>query len=236
MANAEIFKTSFKGYNNVEVIAYIDGLNRQAAQLQNELDILNARMMQLEDEQKENIAEAERLAADEDALRAAITAELTPVIEASLRSRIETELRPLIEAEMRSKFEAELAPKYEEAARAELNHRMQSQAGELRELRRRAQLYDDNREVLAELMIKAKNDAAAIIHDAENHAKELREDAENRYRLLISDYELLKSNLLIAKAEAADKLGVALKNLDDFEKKFSCADQDVALSRAHLNE
>lgn len=236
MANTEIFKTVFKGYNKEEVIAYIENLNRQTAMLQNDLDELNARMMQMEDEQQENIAENQRQVADEEALRASITEELTPVLTETIRARLEAELRPLLEADVRRKLEAEMAPKYEEAARSELNHRMQSQAGELRELRRRAQLYDDNREVLAELMIKAKNDAAAIIKDAEAHAKALREDAENRYRLLISDYELLKSNLLIAKAEASDKLGTALKSLDDFEKKFSCTDQDVALSKAHLVE
>ncbi len=236
MANTEIFKTVFKGYNKEEVVAYIENLNRQTAMLQNDLDELNARLMQMEDEQQENQAENERLVADEEALRASIVEELTPILKETLRAQLEEELRPQLEAEIRRKFDAELAPKYEEAARAELNHRMQSQADELRELRRRAQLYDDNREVLAELMIKAKNDAAAIIRDAENHAKELREDAENRYRLLISDYELLKSNLLIAKAEAAEKLGAALKSLDDFEKKFSCADQDVANSKAHLDE
>ncbi len=236
MANTEIFKTVFKGYNKEEVITYIDSLNRQATMLQKELDELNARMLQMEDEKQENIAECKRQEADEEALRSAIVEELTPSLRDELRQQLVDELRPQIESEMRRKIESEMAPKYEEAARTELNHRMQSQAGELRELRRRAQLYDDNREVLAELMIKAKNDAAAIIKDAEAHAKELRDDAENRYRLLISDYELLKSNLLIAKTEAAEKLNAAVKNLDDFEKKFACMDQDVALSKAHLAE
>lgn len=236
MANMEIFKTSFKGYNKEEVIAYIENLNRQSEMLQRDLDELNARMLQMEDEQQENLAESRQQAADEEKLRAAIVEELTPSLKEELRCQLEEELRPQIEGEMRRKIEAEMAPKFEEAARTELNQRIQSQAGELRELRRRAQLYDDNREVLAELMIKAKNDAAAIIKDAEARAKELRDDAENRYRLLISDYEILKSNLLIAKAEAAEKLNIAVKNLDDFEKKFACMDQDVALSKAHLAE
>lgn len=236
MANMEIFKTSFKGYNKEEVIAYIENLNRQAEMLQRDLDELNARMMQMEEEHQEYAVEKERQVTDEATLRAAIAEELTPGLTQELRIQIEAELRPLIEEEMRRKLEAEMAPKYEEAARTELTQRIQSQAGELRELRRRAQLYDDNREVLAELMIKAKNDAAAIIKDAEQHAKELREDAENRYRLLISDYEILKSNLLISKAEAANKLSAALKSLDDFEKKFSNMDQDISLSKSHLDE
>lgn len=236
MANAEIFKTVFKGYNKEEVVAYIENLNRQTAMLQKELDELNARMMQMEDEHQDEVVAKEQQVADEAALRIAIAEEIAPVLSEEIRSELEAELRPQIESEMRRKIEAEMAPKYEEAARSELNHRIQSQAGELRELRRRAQLYDDNREVLAELMIKAKNDAAAIIKDAEAHAKELRDDAENRYRLLISDYELLKSNLLITKSEAAEKLHAAIKSLDDFEKKFSSMDQDVALSRSHLND
>ena len=236
MANMEIFKTSFKGYNKEEVIAYIENLNRQNRMLQKDLDEMNARMMQMEDEHQEYTAEKERQVTDEATLRATVAEELTPVLTQELRVQVEAELRPAMEAELRRKLEAEMAPKFEEAARTELTQRFQSQAGELRELRRRAQLYDDNREVLAELMIKAKNDAAGIIQDAEQHAKELRDDAENRYRLLISDYEILKSNLLIAKAEAANKLSTALKSLEDFEKKFSCMDQDVALSKSHLEE
>lgn len=236
MANTEIFKTVFKGYNKEEVIDYIDNLNRQMAMLQKALDDANARLMQAEDEQQEERAAKEQQAADEAALRLAIAEEMAPAMQEELRVKMEAELRPLLEKEIRRRLEEEMAAKYQEAARSEINQRIQNQASELRELRRRAQLYDDNREVLAELMIKAKNDAAAIIKDAEEHAKALREDAEQRYKLLISDYELLKSNLLTAKGEAVEKLNYAMKGLEDFEKRFSCMDQDIALSKAHLEE
>lgn len=236
MANAEIFKTVFKGYSKEEVVSYINDLNRRAEMLQKDLDEANIRLAQMEDEKNEETADREQQIADEEALRKAIAEELTPVLEESIRKRVETELRPRIEKEVRRQVEEEMVPKYEEAARSELNQRFQSQAGELRELRRRAQLYDDNREVLAELMIKAKNDAAGIIKDAEEQAKALRDDAEQRYRLLISDYQLLKSNLMTAKGDAAEKLNNALKSLDDFEKRFSCMDQDVMLSKSHLKD
>ena len=206
MANSEIFKTVFKGYNKEEVVAYIENLNRQTEFLQRELESVNARMMQLEEEQKEVGEEKAQQEVDEAALKEAVAAELVPALTEKIRNQLVAELRPAIEQEMRKKVEGEMAAKYEEAARSEINSRIQTQAGELRELRRRAQLYDDNREVLADLMIKAKNDAAAIIREAEDHAKELRDDAENRFRLLISDYELLKSNLLTAKGETVAKL------------------------------
>ncbi|MBR2012824.1 MAG: DivIVA domain-containing protein, partial [Clostridia bacterium] len=64
MANSEIFKTSFKGYNKEEVIAYIDSLNRQATMLQKELDEVHARLEQMEDEQREDREEQQRVAAD----------------------------------------------------------------------------------------------------------------------------------------------------------------------------
>ncbi len=236
MANSEIFKTVFKGYNKDEVVAYIDNLNRQTAFLQRELEAANARMVQLESEQSEDAAEKTKMEIDENQLRESITAELVPALSEQIRARLAEELRPVIEQEMRKKIESEMASKYEEAARSEINSRIQTQAGELRELRRRAQLYDDNREVLAELMIKAKNDAADIIRDAEAHAKELREDAESRFRLLISDYELLKANLLTAKGEAVSKLSAAIESLDAFEKRFSCMDHDVKNSKAHIFE
>lgn len=236
MANTEIFKTAFKGYNKEEVIAYIENLNRQTVMLQKDLDEVNARLLQMEDERQEENAVLERKATDEAVLRQEISDEIKPALAAEMRTQLEAELRPQIEKEIRRRMEEEMAPKYEEAARSEINQRMQSQANELRELRRRAQLYDDNREVLAELMIKAKNDAADIIHDAEKHAKALRDDAEQRYNLLISDYKVLKSNLLTAKGEAVERLNCALKNLEDFEKRFSCMDQDVIHSCSHLKD
>ncbi len=236
MASSEIFKTVFKGYNKEEVVAYIENLNRQTAFLQRELEAANTRMLQLEEEQKESAEEKVQSEVDENELRESVTAELMPTLTAQIREQVAQELRPAIEQEMRKKVESEMAAKYEQVARSEINNRVQNQVDELRELRRRAQLYDDNREVLAELMIKAKNDAADIIRDAEVHAKELRDDAANRYRLLISDYELLKTNLLASKGEFVTNLNAALEILDEFEKRFSCMDQDVANSKAHLND
>lgn len=236
MANSEIFKTTFKGYNKEEVIAYIDNLNRQSTMLQKELDEVHARLEQMEDEQREDREEQQRMEIDAEELRAAVAEDMKEELSEQLRVQIAEELRPAIEKEMRQKVEQEMASKYEAVARSEINQRIQSQSDEIQELRRRAQLYDDNREVLADLMIKAKNDAEAIIKDAEDRAKALRDDAEQRYRLLISDYKALKSNLLAERREAVDKLNVALKALDDFEKRFSCIDQDIANSMAHLAE
>ncbi len=232
MANAEIFKTSFKGYNKEEVIAYIDNLNHRMEALQNELNDANARLLQADEERNDIAAEKERNQAEMEALRQEITDELMP----ALRASVAEEIRPEIEQEQRKKLEVELASKFEEAARAEINNRIQAQSGELQELRRRAQLYDDNREVLAELMIKAKNDAAGIIEDAEAHAKALRADAEQRYQRIMSDYEILKKNLICAKMEAADRLAIASRCLEDFEKKVSGMESDIQNSAAHLQD
>ena len=224
MANAEIFKTVFKGYNKEEVIAYIENLNRQLAQLQKELNEAKSSLEILEQEREENAEEQGRVVADETALREEILQEVTPSLREEIRAETEKELRPALEQELRRTIESELVAKYEDAVRAELNNRLQGQAEEIQDLRRRAQLYDDNREVLAELMIKAKNDAAGIIQDAEVQARELREEAEQKFRLLISDYELLKTNLLTAKEEVAVKMNNALKILDEFDGNFACMD------------
>ena len=236
MANTEIFKTVFKGYSKEEVVSYIDNLNRQMSAIQNALDIANARVVQLEEEQRESVVDEESACVDEAEIREKIKDELIAAVRAQLYAEIEGEIRPQIEKEARRKVEEEMALKYEEIARAEINHRVQAQSAEVQELRRKAQLYDDNREVFAELMIKAKNDATGIIKDAEAHAKKLREDADHRYGLLMSDYEVLKSNLFMAKDEAADKLNFAMRSLEDFEKKFQCMDRDIALSKDHLEE
>ena len=236
MANSEIFKTAFKGYNKDEVIAYIDSLNRQSTMLQKELDEVHARLEQMEDEQREDLEAQQQAAANVEEIRASVAEEVKAELSEQIRAQVTEELRPIIEKEMRQKVEQEMAPKYEAVARSEINQRLQSQSDEIQELRKRAQLYDDNREILAELIIKAKSDAEAIIKDAEDRAKALRDDAEQRYRLLISDYKALKSNVLAERREAADKLNIAQKALDDFEKRFSCIDQDIANSMAHLAE
>ncbi len=236
MANVEIFKTSFKGYNKDEVVAYIENLNTQLSMLQKELNEAKATLEIYEQEREENTQDQGRAVADEAALREALVDELTPALTREIRAGLEAELRPVMEQELRRTIEGELTSKYEEVIRHELNARLQNQAQEMEDLRRRAQLYDDNREVLAELMIKAKNDAAGIIQDAEENARQLREEAEQRFRLLIADYELLKSNLLSAKDEVVLKMRGAIKILDEFDGSFACMDQDVAHSVSHLED
>ncbi len=236
MSNSEIFKTSFKGYNKEEVVAYIELLNNQSQQLQTELDSARSQIDQLEAECREKEESDAEKQQNEEHLREEIRDELVPGLTEKIRAEVEQILRPQLEKELRAMIEEEVRNKYEDAVRTELNNRAKNQAEEIAELRRRAQLYDNNREVLAELMIKAKNDAAAIIEEANAKARKVQEDAEQRFRLLQSDYELLKSNLLNAKAEAADKLAVAAKSLDEFEKRFSCMDRDIERTEEHLQE
>jgi len=236
MANVEIFKTSFKGYNKEEVIAYIENLNTQLAMLQKELNEAKSALEIYEQERSEAAETQGQNQVDEGAIREELLTELKPVLTEEIRANLEGELRPVMEQELRRTIEGELVAKYEDAIRAELNNRLQNQAQEMEDLRRRAQLYDDNREVLAELMIKAKNDAAGIIQDAEEHARQLREEAEQKFRLLIADYELLKNNLLTAKEEVVVKMRNAIKIMDEFNGEFACMDQDVAHSVSHLEE
>ena len=236
MANSEIFKTVFKGYNKDEVVAYIDQMNRQMVQLQDELSLAMSRLQQMEDQQQEDKEAQALAAADEASMREALIAELTPILTEQIRKEAEEAIRPELEQEIRRQLEGELTPKYEKIVRTEVTNRAQMQAEELHDLKHRAQLYDENREILAELMIRAKADAAGIIKDAEDHAKALRDEAEQKFRLLMSDYEMLKSNLLNAKNEASDKLMGALKTLAEFEKRFSIADQDIAHSQKHLTD
>ncbi len=234
MSNSEIFKTAFKGYNKEEVVEYISLLNNQSQQLQAELDAARSQIDQLETECREKEESDAAKLQDEAHLREEIREEMVPGLTEKIRNEVEEVLRPQLEKELRAMIEEEVRSKYEDAVRTELNNRARNQAEEIAELRRRAQLYDNNREVLAELMIKAKNDAAAIVDEANAKAKKVEEEANQRFRLLQSDYELLKSNLLKAKEEAAEKLIAAGKSLDEFEKRFGCMDRDIELTESHL--
>ena len=53
---SEIFKTVIKGYQKEEVIAYIEKLNRNAEELQKELEETRAKLLRLEEERGDEIA------------------------------------------------------------------------------------------------------------------------------------------------------------------------------------
>ena len=203
---SEIFKTVIKGYQKEEVIAYIEKLNRNAEELQKELEETRAKLLRLEEERGDEIALQKQTEEDQAALRESVAAEITP------------ELRAQIEEQLRNEMQSG-------GAQAELD-----------DVRRRAQLYDDNREILAELMIQAKNDAAQTIREAEVEAQKMREEADQRFRLLTSDYDLLKKNLMASKEEVASRLYGIIRQLDEFEQKFSCAEQDIYRTADHLQE
>ena len=139
---------------------------------------------------------------------------------------------------MRESVAAEITPELRAQIEEQLRNEMQSGGAqaELDDVRRRAQLYDDNREILAELMIQAKNDAAQTIREAEVEAQKMREEADQRFRLLTSDYDLLKKNLMASKEEVASRLYGIIRQLDEFEQKFSCAEQDIYRTADHLQE
>ena len=176
MANPEIFKTAFKGYQKDEVVAYIENLNAQLMMLQNELNEAKSSLGIYEQERQETAMKQTPAEVDEEVLREKIMQEVISSMTEEIKAQAEEELRPVLEQELRQKIESEIVAKYEEAVRAELSNRLKDQAEEIAELRRRAQLYNENREVLAELMIQAKNDATGIIRDAEEYARAL-----NRY-------------------------------------------------------
>ena len=236
MAGSEIFKTTFKGYCKDEVIQYIDKLNFKLTFLQEELNSTSARLVQAEEQLREEAESNTQSEVAEEEYRNKIAEEITAELTEKLRIELSAELRDEIEKEARRKFEEELAAKYEEIARNEINNRVNQQNSEIDELRRKAELYDSDREVLAELMIKAKKDAASIIQDAEEHALKLREEADQRFNLLIADYEMLKDNLIRSKDDAVDRLLGAVKSLDNFEKAVLSMDQDIVMSKSHLDD
>ena len=158
MAGSEIFKTTFKGYCKDEVIQYIDKLNFKLTFLQEELNSTSARLVQAEEQLREEAESNTQSEVDEEEYRNKIAEEITAELTEKLRIELSAELRDEIEKEARLKFEEELAAKYEEIARNEINNRVNQQNSEIDELRRKAELYDSDREVLAELMIKAKKD------------------------------------------------------------------------------
>lgn len=198
MSVSEIFKTEFKGYNKKEVIDYIETLNSQLESLKAELD-------RTESELEKCIAE----------LREADNAQQASVQDSdAVRREIRDELR----AEITEQVRAELAAENNAA----------SENDELEALRAKAAMYDEQKEIIAELMIKAKTDAADIYKDAEDRSNALLMDTFDKFIKARDDFSQMRKNIESGKAEMDSRIAAVSHYLSDFSRYLDILEQDIA--------
>ncbi len=122
----------------------------------------------------------------------------------------------VIKAQIRAEIEAEMASQATVADNAETE-----------QLRQKAEAYDDQREILAELMIKAKSDATQICLDAQSNANALLSDTFDKFLKLRSDFDEMKNNILASKTELDARIGNITHYLNDFAQYLEFIDRDI---------
>lgn len=204
MSVNEIFKTEFRGYSKKEVAEYIVTLNSQMESLKNELDRCESEL------------EKYRAELDE-------TEKQTPEIDIE---NIKQELRAQLEAEIKESLESEYEERLAKIQEAQ-DETVSVDKEELATLREKAEQYDDQKDILAELMIKVKADATEIYSEAETKSRELMMDAFDKFTKLQGDFDVMKKNVEASKADIDARMTNIRRALDDFTQYLDFMGQDI---------
>lgn len=199
MSVNEIFKTEFKGYNKKEVAEYIMTLNSQAEALKAELERCESELEICKSELSE---------------RAEVSSQPSEEAENAMREQLREELYSEIYAKVREELEAEFKAN-------------ETQDASLDEIREKARMYDEQKDLLAEVMIKAKTDAAEIYRDAEGKSKQLLLDTIDKFEKLSSDFDEMKKNVAAAKTEMDTRITAVRHYLNDFSQYLDFISQDI---------
>ena len=150
MSVNEIFGTEFRGYKKDEVAEYISSLNSQMESLKSDLDMAESQLIKCRkelDSYKEVEAVPRELTEEEiELIRQSVVAEIEPALRNEIAAQLEEKYKMVIEQYIQDDKEKN---------------------GQYRE---KAEAYDKQRDLIAELMIKAKSDAADIRDDAQKKA------------------------------------------------------------------
>jgi len=212
----EIFKTEFRGYNKKEVADYILSLNNQMESLKSELDNAESQLIKYQDELEETKPQEQsprELTEQElDQIRDQIRAELEPKLTKDISEKLEQKYKAVIEqcvAEDKQKYEV---------------------------YREKAEMYDSQKEIITELMIKAKSDATEMYSDAEKKSSELLNETFDKYTKMQSDFEQMKSNVLASKTEVDTKIANIQRHLNDFAQHLDFMLRDIESTGEHFKE
>ena len=206
MASNEIFSTEFRGYNKNEVAEYIISLNSQIEQLKAELDNTKSQLIKAQKEIDELSAV--------DTVREMSEEELVQLRQ-SVREEIEPQLRQQISSQLEDKYKNVV----EQCVREDKEKNEQ--------MREKAAAYDAQRDLLADIMIKAKADAAETKAQAEDSAQKLLGDAFDKYTKMCADFEVMCQNIAASKEEMDKRIAAVSHYLDDFTQYLSFMSKDI---------
>ncbi len=216
MSVSEIFKTEFRGYNKKQVAEYILTLNNQMESLKSDLDNAESQLIKYQDELEENrsvVQESRELTEEEmNELRVQIKSELEPQLTKEISERLEEKYKAVIEqcvAEDKQKYES-----YKE----------------------KAEMYDSQKDIISEIMIKAKSDATEMYSEAEKKSNDLLSDTFDKYIKMRSDFDEMKNNVLASKNELDTKINKIQHYLNDFAQYLDFMLRDIESTGDHFKE
>ena len=89
------------------------------------------------------------------------------------------------------------------------------------------QYFDNQKDILAELMIKVKSDAEEIYAEAETKSNNLLSEAFDKFVKLQSDFEEMKRNVIASKEDIDSRMNHIRRALDDFNQYLGFMSQDI---------
>lgn len=142
-----------------------------------------------------------------------------------LNETVQTPVEPVDVDAIREQLTAEIEAKY--IAERESQTETSVEVAELEALRAKAAMYDEQKEIIAELMIKAKTDAAAICEDAKTRSNELLLDTFEKFLKARDDFSQMRKNIEAGKAEMDSRIAAVSHYLSDFSRYLDILEQDI---------
>lgn len=105
---------------------------------------------------------------------------------------------------------------------------------ELEALREKARMYDEQKDIIAELMIKAKSDANAIVTDAETKSKALMESTFDKFEKAEQDFIQMRKNVEAGKSELEARVAAISHYINDFSQYLAILENDVKNTGEHF--
>ena len=106
----------------------------------------------------------------------------------------------------------------------------------LSEYREKAQMYDEQKDLIAELVIKAKTDAAKMIEDAQTKSKQLLNDTYDTFEKAREDFIQMRKNVVAGKSELDARIAAVAHYLNDFSNYLNILEKDVINTGENFKE
>ena len=107
---------------------------------------------------------------------------------------------------------------------------------EISELRAKAEMYDTQKDLIAEIVIKAKSDAHEIRTTAEAKSKELLVDTYEKFEKAREDFIQMRKNVEAGKSELEARIAAVSHYINDFNQYLNILERDIVNTGENFKE